>query len=64
MPLGYTVPRGRLIVTAMRHKTLLVLGFVLLVLVMACGGTPTPLTPEEALTKRAEASKVEFNRGD
>jgi hypothetical protein len=50
--------------TGIRHTAVLVLGFVLLVLVMACGGTPTPLTPEEALTKRAEASNVEFNRGD
>ena len=47
--------------TGIRHTAVLVLGFVLLVLMMACGGTPTPLTPEEALTKRAESFNIEIS---
>ena len=52
--------------TSMRHTAVLVLGCMLLAVVLgACGGgAPTPLTPEEELTKRAQASIVEFNRGD
>ena len=47
------------------RKVSVALGLVLLALSLsACGGTPTPLTPEEALTKRAEAAQVEWNRGD
>ena len=38
-PLGYTAPRDRPMLTAMRHKALLVLGLVLLAVAMgACGG--------------------------
>ena len=33
-----------------------------MLLLLSCGGTP--LTPEEALTKRAEASVIEWNRGN
>ena len=52
--------------TGVRHTAVLVLGCLLVAVALAAcgGGAPTPLIPEEELTKRAQASIVEFNRGD
>ena len=41
--LGHTAPRDRVMLTAIRHKALLVLGCVLLVVMLAaCGGETGP----------------------
>ena len=59
MPLGYTAPRDRLMLTAIRHKTLLVLGIALLAVVMgACGGEASETDIEATVEARVELAKV------
>ena len=49
LPLAYTAPRGRFIVTGIRHTAVLVLGCLLLALALsACGGTPEPAADIDA----------------
>ena len=68
-PLGYTAPRGRLMVTGIRHTAVLVLGCVLLALALsACGGTPQPTpapTPDiEATVEARVETRVAEERAE
>jgi len=60
MSLGYTAPRGRLIVTSIRHITVLVLGCVLLTLALsACGRGPSEVDIEATVVARIEEKQAE-----
>ena len=50
----------------MRRKSIVfaLVSAAFMLLLLSCGGTPTPLTPEETLTKRAESSSLTTSRED
>ena len=64
--MDYNAPRGRVILTKMRHTAVLVLGFVLLAMVMACddpAATPTVVSIPEPTTDIEATGEAKVEEG-